>query len=145
MSKPVISIQNPDGFSDFLKRMGDAFGESALRKAGAAAASVVLKEAQYRAPIGPMNHHQGSKQYPVGFGAEALLVAYIPEKSVAARMATYRVTWSAEAYYLRFYEYGTSRMAARPFFRPAIEVTKQAQIDAIRTQINQSLTEAGIV
>ncbi len=140
-----MEVKNPNGFSELLQKMGAALGESALRKAAASAASVVLKEAKARAPIGPLPHHQGSKQFPVGFGRDSLLVTFKPEMSVEGKMATYTVTWSKDAYYLAFYEYGTSKMAARPFFRPAIDATKDAQLQAIRDSLSQSMREAGIV
>ncbi|WP_232430255.1 MULTISPECIES: HK97-gp10 family putative phage morphogenesis protein [Burkholderia] len=139
-----MEVQNPNGFSDLIRRMGAALGESAIRKAAASAASVVLREAEVRAPVGPLPHHQGSQKFPVGFGRDALLVTFNPEKSVEGKHATYTVTWSKDAYYLAFYEYGTSKQAARPFFRPAIDATKGAQLAAIRTSLAQSLREAGL-
>lgn len=140
-----MRAKNPKGFPDMLRQMEAALGESAIRKAGAAAASVVLKEAKIRAPVGPQPHHQGKKVFPVGFGRDSLLVYFKPEKSSPGHYATYTVTWSKEAYYLRFYEYGTSKKAARPWFRPAIEATRQEQRDAVRSSLDQSLSEAGIV
>jgi HK97 gp10 family phage protein len=127
-----------------LNKMGEALGESALRKAGAAAASIVLKEAQRRAPVGPLNHHQGVEQFPVGFGKDQLLVAYVPERSVEGRIADYMVTWGKDGYYLRFYEYGTSKMAAQPFFRPSIEATRNAQYYAAIEQLDKAILEAGL-
>jgi HK97 gp10 family phage protein len=140
----LVEVSNPDGFSDLLRKMESALGESAIRKAGAAAASVVIEEARRRVPVGWIQHHQGSKKFPVGFGRDSLLVTFLPEKSVPARQATYAATWAADAYYLRFVEYGTSKMAARPFFRPAIDATKMAQDYAVRQEFDKALAEAKI-
>ncbi|MFP3798708.1 HK97-gp10 family putative phage morphogenesis protein [Paraburkholderia bannensis] len=140
----LIEVSNPDGFSDMLRKMEGALGESAIRKAGAAAATVVLKEAQRRVPIGPGAHHQGSEQFPVGHGRDSLLVTFLPEKSVNGRQATYAVTWSASAYYLRFVEYGTSKMAAQPFFRPSIDATRLAQYYAVAQELDKAIAEAKI-
>lgn len=41
-----------------------------------------------------------------------------------------------DTYYWRFLEFGTVKMAARPFFRPALAQTKQA---ALSTTINEAL------
>jgi HK97 gp10 family phage protein len=138
----LIEISNPDGFSAMLLKMEGALGESAIRTAAAAAASVVLKEAKLRAPFGPGAHHQGPVNFPVGFGQASLLVSFLPEKSVQGRLATYMVTWSADAYYMRFVEYGTSKMAAQPFFRPAIEATKMRQDYAIIEALDKKILEA---
>lgn len=140
----LIEVSNPDGFPDLLRRMEAGLGESAIRKAGAAAATVVLKEAQRRVPIGPGAHHQGSERFPVGHGRDSLLVAFVAEKSVDGRQATYVVTWAAGAYYLRFVEYGTSKMAAQPFFRPSIDATKLAQDYAVIQEFDKAIAEAKI-
>jgi HK97 gp10 family phage protein len=138
----LLEITNPDGFPELLRRMGDALGESAIRTAGAAAASVVLEEAKRRVPVGWIERHQGTKKFPIGFGRDSMLVAYLPEKSVTGRQATYMVTWAKDAFYLRFVEYGTSKMAAQPFFRPAIDATKMAQDYAVIEALNQKIAEA---
>ncbi|WP_350029660.1 HK97-gp10 family putative phage morphogenesis protein [Caballeronia sp. ATUFL_M2_KS44] len=138
----LLEISNPDGFPELLRRMGDALGESAIRTAGAAAASVVLEEAKRRVPVGWIERHQGAKKFPIGFGRDSLLAAYLPEKSVTGRQATYVVTWAADAFYLRFVEYGTSKMAAQPFFRPAIAATKMAQDYAVIEALDKKVAEA---
>ncbi|WP_244129230.1 HK97-gp10 family putative phage morphogenesis protein [Burkholderia gladioli] len=140
----LVEVSNPDGFPDLLRKMEGALGESAIRKAGAAAASVVLKEAQRRVPVGPGAHHQGSEQFPVGHGRDSLLVAFLPEKSVNGRQSTYMVTWAASAYYLLYLEYGRSGMAARPFFRAAIDATKNAQDYAVIEELDKAIAEAKI-
>lgn len=141
MPKPTIVAKNPSGLQDLLNRIGDKLGESTLRQASVAGARVVLEEAKQRAPVGPLPHHQGSEKFPVGFGRDALLVAYLPENSIVGRVATYMVTWSADAYYLRFYEYGTSKMDAKPFFRPAIDATVRSQLDAIEGVLDKAMSE----
>ena len=40
-----------------------------------------------------------------------------------------------DAYYWRYVEFGTSRMAARPFLRPSFEVKKEEAIGAITEYI----------
>ncbi|PRH29658.1 HK97-gp10 family putative phage morphogenesis protein [Burkholderia gladioli] len=138
----LVEVSNPEGFSELLRKMEGALGESAIRKAGAAAATVVLKEAQRRVPVGPGAHHQGSEQFPVGHGRDSLLVAFLPEKSVNGRQSTYMVTWAASAYYLLYLEYGRSGMAARPFFRAAIDATKNAQDYAVIEELDKAIAEA---
>ncbi len=140
-----IEYQNKDGFRQLLNGMGRAFGESTLRKAAAAGATVVKDEAKFHAPRGPLPHHQGPQKFPIGFGADNIIVAFNEEKSVDGKMATYMVTFAKDAYYLRFYEYGASQMAARPFFRPAIEATHGLVNTRIDNVIEEALRKAGVI
>lgn len=40
-----------------------------------------------------------------------------------------------DAYYWRFVEFGTSKMAARPFMRPAFEAKKEGAVEAIKQRL----------
>lgn len=44
-------------------------------------------------------------------------------------------------FYWRFLEFGTSKMAARPFMRPALESKAEAATQAIVTELNRQLDE----
>lgn len=44
-------------------------------------------------------------------------------------------------WYWRLIEFGTSKMAARPFMRPALESKAEAATDAIVTELNRGLDE----
>lgn len=44
-------------------------------------------------------------------------------------------------FYWRFLEFGTEKMAARPFMRPALESKAEAATDAIVTELNRQLDE----
>lgn len=44
-----------------------------------------------------------------------------------------------DPYYWHFHEFGTSKMAARPFLRPALEESKQAALDAMAKSLRARL------
>lgn len=46
-------------------------------------------------------------------------------------------------FYAHFVEYGTSRMAAKPFMRPAFDQNKGRAVDAIKDRIAKRLAKAG--
>lgn len=50
-------------------------------------------------------------------------------------------------YYWKYLEFGTSRMGAKPFMRPAFESSKQSAVDriaeALRSQIDKAAAKAG--
>lgn len=53
----------------------------------------------------------------------------------------YEGAGSAGLFYWRFLEFGTSKMAARPFMRPALESNVDKATDAIVTELNRQLDE----
>lgn len=146
-SKSSFSVENPDALTRVLENAAIATSESVLRQAAAAGATVFYREIKVRA----MPH------YKSGTLEEGILVTYVPEDSVAGKIATYMVTFSKKAWYARLLEYGhairrksastasqietgSSQVAASPFIRPAYEAKKveagQAVIDKIKEAIN---------
>lgn len=129
--------------SDALKLLPDRIARNALRGAVSAAAAVVRKEARERAPVstGPLKPGDPAP----GTLKRAIFQKQIPELSsllsqtfyVGVRHGKrYRVRGtkgnrSQDAYYWRWVEFGTARMSARPFLRPAFEAQKQAAVQAL--------------
>ena len=46
---------------------------------------------------------------------------------------------SQDAFYARFVEFGTVKMAARPFLRPAFEAKKGEAVDAIKVYLERRI------
>jgi HK97 gp10 family phage protein len=46
-----------------------------------------------------------------------------------------------DAYYWRWVEFGTSKMAAHPFMRPAFEANKERAVEAIKTRLAQGVED----
>ncbi|KVR97201.1 hypothetical protein WK28_09455 [Burkholderia vietnamiensis] len=78
--------------------------------------------------------------YRTGTLEESILVTYIPEESVPGKLATYAVTFNKKAWYARLLEFGTSKMAARPFIRPSFEAKKTEAGEAVIEQIQEAVT-----
>ncbi|WP_255631138.1 HK97-gp10 family putative phage morphogenesis protein [Caballeronia sp. dw_19] len=127
MAKKAFAVMNPEGLTAQLSALENAVSESTLRKAALAGARIFLEEERLRIPR------------DTGAGADALIIAYDAEASVAGKIASYLVTWSKDAYYLRFVEYGTSKMAAEPFKRPAYEAKKTAAAQAVADVIDSQI------
>jgi HK97 gp10 family phage protein len=49
---------------------------------------------------------------------------------------------SQDAWYWRFVEFGTTRMAAQPFLRPAFDVKKNEAVTAITTRLAERIEQA---
>lgn len=136
-----FSVQNPEALADALRSLDDVASESVLRQAAVAGAREVFSEVKLRAPV-DLGIYEGKQgMHPSGFLRDNILIAYDKEQSVEGRIASYLVTWSKDAFYGRFLEYGTSKMAARPFLRPAYEAKKSAAAAAVDAVIQAKVKE----
>lgn len=121
---------NPEALTAGLRDLEAAMSESTLRQAALAGARVFLAEEQVRVPVDS------------GEARDNLIIAYDDEVSLQGVIASYIVTWTKEAFYLRFIEYGTSKMAAKPFKRPAYEAKKSAAAQAVDDVLNKAIRGA---
>ena len=78
---------------------------------------------------------QGPTQ-PVTSGGKT----YRPKK-LLARQDSYASL--GDFYYARFIEFGTAKMAAKPFLRPAYDENKQKAVEAIKDRIEKRLKKVG--
>ncbi|MNY41310.1 hypothetical protein D3C86_1761160 [compost metagenome] len=62
-------------------------------------------------------------------------------KKLLARKESY-VSFG-DFFYAHFVEYGTSKMAAKPFMRPAYDQNKEKAVQAIKDRISKRLEKAG--
>jgi HK97 gp10 family phage protein len=77
--------------------------------------------------------------YRTGTLEDSILVTYVPEDSVTGKLATYMVAFSRKAWYARLLEYGTSKMAAKPFIRPGFEAKKEQAGKAVIDKIQEAV------
>ncbi|SDR47073.1 HK97-gp10 family putative phage morphogenesis protein [Paraburkholderia tuberum] len=136
-----VTIENPEALTAAISRLEEVQSESVLRQAAVAGARVLLAEIRARAPVGDSTYERGNKQHPPGFLRDSLLIAYDKELSVPGSLAMYLVTWSKDAYYGRFLEYGTSKMGAQPFLRPGYLAVRDAAGEAVIQTINAKIEE----
>lgn len=97
-----------------LVELGRNGGRRALRKGLRAGANVGLKEARSRVPKKTGNTAKKTR---------------VKDQGVRGEDATFSVTTN---YVGRFLEMGTSKMAARPFIRPAFESRASDIVEAVR-------------
>jgi len=126
-----------------LKSLPDRIARNVLRGAVAAGAAVVRKEARDLAPKSegpqPEGHVSGTLK-------RAIYQKQIRERSSLlqqtffvgvrrGRSAKSSAKGVIDAWYAHFVEFGTSKMSARPFMRPAFEGKKRSAVDAIRAYL----------
>ncbi|MNT67142.1 hypothetical protein D3C72_2052590 [compost metagenome] len=112
-----------------------------LRQAAVAGAREIFTEVKLRAPVDKGIYEGKHGPHPPGFLRSHIIIAYDDEVSVPGRIASYLVTWSKEAFYGRFLEFGTSKMAAQPFLRPAFEAKKGPAAAAVDEVIQTKVKE----
>jgi len=138
-----LSIENPDALTAAIDALSQVASESVLRQATVAGARVIFEEVKLRAPVGVASWESRNgkqKRYP-GFLRDNILIAYDKERSAEGLRATYLVTWSKDAFYGRFVEYGTSKMGAQPFLRPGYDAMKDAAARAFSDVIDDKVKE----
>ena len=111
----------------------------ATRPAAQAAAQVFYEEVKARAPIGAKVHSTKGKKltFQPGNLRDSIYQAHMSEDSRDG-VNLYRVSWNKKkAFYGKFVEHGTSRMAAQPFLRPAYDAKKAEAAAIARAVLHQ--------
>lgn len=114
----------------------------ATRPAAQDGAQVFYDEMKLRVPVSAKPHKSGKKTYNPGTLRKAIYQAYA-EKESGDSKSTYRVSWNkSHAFYGRFLEFGTSKMAARPFLRPAYDAARLKALQAVKARMGEEVKKA---
>lgn len=106
MQKTTIRLTGDKELKRKIAALEEAVVGQVVEKAAMAAAVVLRDSAKRRAPR------------RTGKGAESMTAKVVSRKAGEAKIA---VGPGKEGWYLMFHEFGTSKMPARPFLRPAID------------------------
>lgn len=137
-----FEIKNPGALTDVLNRLENVASESVLRQAAVAGARVLHQEIQLRAPVAAEGYERkGTIHYP-GTLKKSIIIAYDKEKSLPGKLALYLVTWSKDAFYGYFVEFGTSTAPAHPFLRPGYDAKKQEAAEEVTKVIENEVQKA---
>jgi HK97 gp10 family phage protein len=132
------SIEGLKELQAAMRQLPRNIGRNVLRGAVNAGASLIRNEVRDNAPI-----YEGKPQAghaPAGALRRAVYQKQIREASswfkqvfyVSVRSGKSQQKKGLDAYYWRFVEFGTKKMAARPFLRPAFESKKYEAAEAIK-------------
>lgn len=113
--------------------------EEAARPAAQAGAEVFYQEVKQRVPVSAKPHKSGKKTYDPGTLRKAIYQAFADKESGDGK-AMYRISWNkTHAFYGRFVEFGTSKMAAQPFLRPAYDAARAKAVKAVQERMAAEL------
>ena len=121
-----------DGLKDLQKdfeKLTKGFEPKQIEEASLESAEIIRADAERRAPRGPTgNLKKAQIKKPLKRGNNvASAIAAVDRK---------------KAFYAGFVEFGTSRMAAQPYFRPAVESKGDAAAKHFREKLKQMVDEA---
>lgn len=149
----TLEVKGLRELQERLKTLAPNLARNALRASVAAGATTIRKAAQERAPY---YHGDVAKGHP----PPGTLKRSIVQKQAAEKSSLFRQVYvvavrkgkkyqnqgkkghlSQDAYYWPFVEFGTSKMAARPFMRPAFESKKVAAVQAIKDKLIERIKQ----
>ena len=138
MAGLAIQVIGAQELADALHSLARKDMNRATRKGLRVAANLVRDEARRRAP---MRTGRLRRNITVSVSSKVAKVR-VREGSVKSKKAGIAArTDPQNAYYARFLEHGTSKMAARPFMRPALDAQKDKAVsgfrDAVQAEINK--------
>ncbi len=134
-----------------LRELPERVARNGLRVSVYAGAKVVRDEARARAPKAAQS--LGPNQPPPGTLKRSVIMKHIPELSSLTRQ-TFFVTvrhgkkyrkqgkkgnLSQDAWYWRIVEFGTRKMRARPFLRPALEAKRREAGQAMKDRLSERI------
>lgn len=119
-----------------LKELPPAMQKSVLAPAVAAGARVMRREIKAATPVGA-DPSEASQTY--GRARDNVVISRL--RRLRRAVAGYRVSMG-RAFWMTWYEFGTSRQPARPFFRPAVERATSEAVKAMRDALARGLERA---
>lgn len=116
--------------------------KDAARPAAQAGAQIFHDEVRARVPMSAKPHKSGKAWYTPGTLRKAIYQAYA-EKDSGNGKATYRIAWNrSHAFYGKFLEWGTVKMAPKPFLRPAYDAARDRAIRAAQQMLAASVKKS---
>lgn len=149
--RELVKVEGLAELAKALRELPDRVAKNGLRVSVYAGAKVIRDEARLRAP--KATESLGPNQPPPGTLKRSVIMKHIRELSGGGRQTFYvlvrhgkkyrnqgkRGNLSQDAWYWRFLEFGTRKMAARPFLRPALESRRREAVDAIKQRLSERI------
>jgi HK97 gp10 family phage protein len=147
-----VTVTGLKELADAMRDLPTRIGRNVLRGATNAGASVIKKDAVARAPVyagddpraDPGRLHRALYQKQIRDQSNDLKqVFYVGVRSGKDQQKVKRgkKVSNLDAFYWRFVEFGTSKMSARPFLRPAFEAKKMEAVEAIKTYLAKRIPD----
>lgn len=137
---------NLTGFKEMaekLKQLGPRLGKNGLRAATSAAAAVIRNEARNLAPVdtGEMKKDIQFKREREVRGGELFTASYsvYTRGGKKSRLSGKARNVDKDSFYWKFVEFGTAKMQAQPFMRPAFEAKKEEAVTRLGEKLDERI------
>ena len=139
----MADSNNLTGFKELakaLKELGPRVGRKHLRGSTSKGAAVIRKKARELAPVdtGEMRKDIQIKREKTS-GDNVASYSVYTRSGKRSRLAGKARNVDKDSFYWKFLEFGTAKMAARPFMRPAFEAEKESAVDAIGAELDKRI------
>lgn len=143
MADEFMQLSGFKELASALRELPQKVARNALRSAVNAGATQIRKQARLNAPVdsGLLKKNIYQKQSRSASGPEKQTVV------VGVRSGRVRNKDGSKKelpYYWRFMEFGTSKMPAAPFLRPAFDTQKDAAIQAIADKLDERIQKYAV-
>lgn len=143
----MADAMNLTGFKELakaLRELGPRVAKNTLRRSVAAGATIIKTEARARAPkdTGEMAKDIMVKRERDTRGEMAATYSVFVRSGKKSRLAGKGRNVQKDSYYWKFVEFGTSKMAAKPFLRPSFESKKEEAVKVIGEKLDEGIQKA---
>jgi HK97 gp10 family phage protein len=140
-------MMNLTGFKELaaaLRELGPRVAKNSLRRAVSAGSTVIKDDARARAPkdTGEMAKDILVKRERDTKGEMSAKYSVFVLTGKKSRLKGKGRNVSRDSFYWRFVEFGTSKMAAQPFMRPAFESRKEEAVKVIGEKLDEGIQKA---
>ncbi|MBF0185464.1 MAG: HK97 gp10 family phage protein [Magnetococcales bacterium] len=144
-----VQVQGLKEASDALKQLPAKIQQNVLRSAVYAGAAVIRNEAKQQASA-VTTTRTGTLKRAIAIirnkkrstGPMQAVKVIVRRGKKLRKVGKTGKNLSADAWYAHFIEFGTKKMRARPFMRPAFEAKKEESVAAIRDGLKKGIEKA---
>ena len=147
----TVKVEGLAELAKALRELPDRVAKNGLRVSVYAGAKVIRDEARLRAPRAAKS--LVPNQPPPGTLKRSVIMKHIPELSTLTRQTFFvtvrhgkkyreqgkKGTLSQDAWYWRFLEFGTRKMRAQSFLRPALEAKRHESVQAMKDRLSDRI------
>ena len=142
MAKQVASVAGLQQLGQRFARLTEDMQTKVARSATNAAAQVVKKAAIEKAPKATGNVAKNVVVRRIRPERQDATETYVVTVRSGKGTKKQREAGYADAYYWRFLEFGTVKMPAQPFIRPAFDQSKTQAVEAMKRVLQARITRA---
>lgn len=143
-SSVTVKVDGLRELGERMKGLSEQMNNRIARAATAAGAVVIRNAAQQKAPVDTGNLKKNIIVKRLPKGESSLTSEHIVTVRQGKLTAKQKDKGLQDAYYGKFVEYGTAKMPARPYLRPAYDQNKEKAVQAIKDRIEKRLNKAGV-